>query len=68
MSEDGNDTQYRETKRGETMDKGRVGILKVEVYTLGDTRMANGLKGRSMSWKRMALTHFSMSRREIIRK
>jgi hypothetical protein len=42
------------------MDKGRSGI-QMEVYTLGDTRMATGLKGTSISCNRMALTHSSMS-------
>ncbi len=41
------------------MAKGRGGI--VETYTLGDTRMTRGLKGSSMSCKRIALTHSSMS-------
>jgi hypothetical protein len=60
MSQDGNDGQYRKTKRGDPMDKGRCGI-QMEVYTLGDTRMATRLKGRSISCNRMALTHSSMS-------
>ena len=42
------------------MDKGRSGVL-VERYTLGDTRMARGLKERRMSWRMIALTHSSMS-------
>jgi hypothetical protein len=40
------------------MDKERNGI-KMEVYTLEDTRMTTGLKGRSMNCKEIALTHFS---------
>jgi hypothetical protein len=61
MSQDGNDTQYRETKRGDSMDKGRRGKM-MEVYTLGDTtRMASGLKGSTISCNRMALTHSSRS-------
>jgi hypothetical protein len=60
MSEDGKTTQDRKTKRGEPMDKGRCGEV-MELYTLGDTRMAAGLKGRSISCNRMALTHSSMS-------
>ena len=41
------------------MDKGRSGGL--DGYTLGDTRMTTRLKGRSMSCRRIALTHSSMS-------
>jgi hypothetical protein len=41
------------------MDKERSG--EMEVYTLGDTRMATGLKGRSMSYNEITLTHSSMS-------
>jgi hypothetical protein len=40
------------------MDKGSRGGEWMEVYTLGDTRMAGGL---SISCNRMALTHSSMS-------
>jgi hypothetical protein len=61
MSQDGKESQYRETKRTDGMDKGSIGQV-MEVYTLGDTRMTTGLKGRSMSCNRMALTHSSMSR------
>jgi hypothetical protein len=44
------------------MDKGSIGMMiGKEVYTLVDTRMARGLKGRSISCNRMALTHFLMS-------
>jgi hypothetical protein len=67
MSQDGNDTQYREGKRGETMDKGRSG-REMEVYTMGDTRITTGLKGRSISCNRMALTHSSITSRERRRK
>jgi hypothetical protein len=42
------------------MDKGRSGMM-MEVYTLGDSRIAKGLKERSISCNRMALTHSSMS-------
>ena len=42
------------------MDKERNGE-KMEVYTLEDTRIATGLKGRSMNCKEIALTHFSKS-------
>jgi hypothetical protein len=42
------------------MDKGRSGMM-MEVYTLGDTRITKGLKGRSMSCKEIAHTHSSMS-------
>jgi hypothetical protein len=42
------------------MDKGRIGMV-MEEYTLGDTRIGIGLKGRSISCNRMALTHSSMS-------
>jgi hypothetical protein len=42
------------------MDKGRHGEM-MEVYTLGDTRITTGLKGRSMSCKQITLTHSSMS-------
>jgi hypothetical protein len=42
------------------MDKGRGGMM-MEVYTLVDTRMVAGLKIRSISCNRMALTHSSMS-------
>ena len=43
------------------MDKGSTGRI-MEVYTLGDTRMAlTGLKGRSMSCNEITLTHSSMS-------
>jgi hypothetical protein len=38
MSKDGKDTQYWETKREDTMDKGRHGEM-MEVYTLGNTKM-----------------------------
>jgi hypothetical protein len=41
------------------MDKERNG-LKMEVYTLEDTRMTSGLKERSMNCKEIALTHFSL--------
>jgi hypothetical protein len=43
------------------MDKRSTGNM-MEVYTLGDTRMAlTGLKGRSMSCNEITLTHCSMS-------
>ena len=60
MSKDGNSIQDRETKRGDTMDKGRDGMM-MEVYSSGDTSITGGLKGRSMSCNQMALTHSSMS-------
>ncbi len=60
MSKDGNGIQDRETKRGESMDKGRYGMM-MEVYSSGDSRITGGLKGRSMSCIQMALTHSSMS-------
>ena len=37
MYQDGRDTQDRQTKRGERMDKGSGG--EMEGYTLGDSRM-----------------------------
>jgi hypothetical protein len=49
------------------MDKGSSGEM-MEVYTLGDTRVTGGLKGRSISCNRMALTHSSMSRVDRRRK
>jgi hypothetical protein len=49
------------------MDKGSIGMM-MEVYTLGDTRMATGLKGSSISCNRMALTHSSMSRGDGLRR
>jgi hypothetical protein len=42
------------------MDKGRSGGM-MEVYTLGDSRMTIGLKGRFMSCNGIALTHSPMS-------
>jgi hypothetical protein len=49
------------------MDKERHGEM-MEVYILEDTRMATGLKGKSISCNRMALTHSSMSRGEGLRR
>jgi hypothetical protein len=43
------------------MDKGKIGGEMMEAYTLGDTKRATGLKGRSISCNRMALTHSLMS-------
>ena len=59
MCQDGKAIQDRQTKRGDPMDKGSTGMM--EVYTLGDTRMTEGLKGRSMSCNEITLTHYSMS-------
>ena len=59
MCQDGKVPQYRQTKRVEATDKGRTGIM-MEVFTLGDTRMAMRVKGRSMNCKQMELTHSSM--------
>ena len=42
------------------MDKGSSGKI-MELYTLGNKRMAAGLKARSMSCKEITLTHFYMS-------
>jgi hypothetical protein len=41
------------------MDKERSGMM-MEVYILEDSRIAAGLKGRSMSCKEITLTHFSL--------
>ena len=60
MCQDGSAIQDRLTKRGDTMDKESGGIF-VEIYTLGDGRMANQLKERCTSCKKMALTHSTMS-------
>jgi hypothetical protein len=59
MSQDGNAIQYRQTKMGDSMDKGRSGIM-MEVYSSGDTSITGGLKGRSMSCSQIALTHSSI--------
>ncbi len=40
------------------MDKGSGGKV---VYTLGDTMITTGLKGSCISYRRIALTHSSMS-------
>jgi hypothetical protein len=58
MYQDGNTIQDRHTKEGDGMDKGSGGSM-MEVYTLGDSRMAKRLKRRSTSCKQMALTHSS---------
>ena len=42
MRQAGNTIQYRSTKRGDSMDKGRRGEM-MEAYTSADTRMATGL-------------------------
>jgi hypothetical protein len=44
------------------MDKGRAGVM-MEIYTSGDGRMTAGLKGRSMSCKRMAVTSYVKNER-----
>ncbi len=59
MCQDGRAILDRQTKRGDTMDKGRSGMM--EIYTLGDTRMTTNLKERCTSCNRMALTHSTMS-------
>ncbi len=60
MCQDGSTIQDKKTKRKETMDKGRSGIMR-EIYTLGDGRMATELKERYTNCSRMALTHSTMS-------
>ena len=60
MCQDGNTIQHRQTKSTYTMDKGSSGKI-MELYTLGNKRMAAGLKARSMSCKEITLTHFYMS-------
>ena len=59
MFQDGNGIQDRQTKRGDAMDKESTGV-KMEVYTLEDTRITKRLKGRSMNCKEIELTHFSL--------
>jgi hypothetical protein len=49
------------------MDKERSGEMMV-AYTLGDSRMTTGLKGRSMSCNQMALAHSSMSSMKNIKR
>ena len=60
MCQDGSAIQDRLTKRGDGMDKESAGII-MDKYTLGDGRMAAGLKERCTSCKKMALTHSTMS-------
>ncbi len=60
MCQDGRAIQDRQTRRGESMDKGSIGMI-VEIYTLGDITMTTELKERSTSCNRMALTHSMMS-------
>ena len=62
MHQDGRDTQDRQTKRGDGMDKGSGG--EMERYTLGDTRMATRLKGGSTGCKKMVLTYYLIIKME----
>ena len=56
MLKDGRDTQDRQTKRGDSMDKGRYGIM--DRYTLGESRITMLLKGGSTGCKKMVLTQY----------
>jgi hypothetical protein len=42
------------------MDKGKAGKMMLK-YTLGDTKMAIGLKGSCFNYKEITVTHSSMS-------
>jgi hypothetical protein len=60
MSLDGNIIPGRLTKKEDVMVKQSISTI-MEVFTLDNTRMVTKQKGKSMSCKKIKLTHFTKS-------